>query len=993
MAAPESDLEGNRCQRTQREHRGGAPGSFIAVATAAAATASRIHGDTSSPPLSPAAGPPRRHLTTVSCIRAWLTRYFAPESSGPETIEVVGTQDPRSMGTGVPASEQTSCAKGDPQVYCPEDTGGTEAVQATDCESPEDNQSQNEPGYSSREDTGQLMASYEGKAKGYQVPPFGWRICLAHEFTEKRKPFNANDVSLSNLIKHLGMGLRYLQWWYRKTQVEKKTPFIDLINCVPLRQIYGCPLGGIGGGTITRGWRGQFCRWQLNPGMYQHQTVIADQFTVCLRRKGHTVYQQVLSVERPSVLRSWNWGLCGYFAFYHALYPRAWTVYQLPGQNVTLTCRQITPILPHDYQDSSLPVAIFVWDVENEGDEAVDVSIMFSMRNGLGGEDDAPGGLWNEPFCLERDGATVQGLLLHHPTLPNPYTMAVAARLTADTTVTHITAFDPDSTGQQVWQDLLQDGQLDSPAGRSPTSQKGEGIAGAVCAMGKLPPRGRCSLEFSLAWDMPRIMFGAKGQVHYRRYTRFFGSDGDAAPTLSHYALCRYTDWEEKISAWQSPVLDDRSLPAWYKSALFNELYFLADGGTVWLEVPEASLPEELVGGMHQLHPILREYGRFGYLEGQEYRMYNTYDVHFYASFALIMLWPKLELSLQYDMALATLREDLTQRRYLMSGIMAPVKRRNVIPHDIGDPDDEPWLRVNAYVVHDTADWKDLNLKFVLQAVMESEMKFDKDQDGLIENGGYADQTYDGWVTTGPSAYCGGLWLAAVAVMVRMAALCGAPDVQDKFSSILSRGQEAYERLLWNGRYYNYDCSSQPQSFSIMSDQCAGQWFLRASGLGEGDSEVFPTQHVVRALQTIFEFNVQAFAGGAMGAVNGMQPHGVPDRSSVQSDEVWVGVVYGLAATMIQEGLTWEGFRTAEGCYRTVWERLGLAFQTPEAYCQQRVYRSLAYMRPLSIWAMQLALQQQQHKKASGPKAKQGTGLSMGPKLGPKETMANPSPE
>lgn len=32
--------------------------------------------------------------------------------------------------------------------------------------------------------------------------------------------------------------------------------------------------------------------------------------------------------------------------------------------------------------------------------------------------------------------------------------------------------------------------------------------------------------------------------------------------------------------------------------------------------------------------------------------MYNTYDVHFYASFALVMLWPKLELSLQYDMGM-----------------------------------------------------------------------------------------------------------------------------------------------------------------------------------------------------------------------------------------------------------------------------------------------------------------------------------------------------
>ncbi|XP_020832746.1 non-lysosomal glucosylceramidase isoform X1 [Phascolarctos cinereus] len=873
--------------------------------------------------------------------------------------------------------------------------------------STENARERNDPNNGIPEDPGQLMAAYEGTAMGHQVPRFGWRICLAHEFLEKRKPFQANNVSMSNLVKHLGMGVRYLKWWYQKTQVEKKTPFIDMFNCLPLRQIYGCPLGGLGGGTITRGWRGQFCRWQLNPGVYQHRTVMADQFTVCLRREGQTVYQQVLSLERPSVLRSWNWGLCGFFAFYHALYPRAWTVYQLPGQQVTLTCRQITPILPHDYQDSSLPVGVFVWDVENTGDDDLEVSIMFSMRNGLGGGHDGPGGLWNEPFCLEHDGETVQGLLLHHPNPPNPYTMAVAARLTANTTVTHITAFDPDGTGQKVWRDLLLDGQLDSPSGPSPPTQKGQGIGGAVCAGAHLPRRGRCQLEFALAWDMPKILFGARGQAHYRRYTRFFGQEGNAAPALCHYALTQYRSWEERIAAWQNPVLEDRSLPAWYKSALFNELYFLADGGTMWLEVTEDTAIQEFNGMMNQLRPTLQEYGRFAYLEGQEYHMYNTYDVHFYASFALIMLWPKLELSLQYDIAVATLSEDLTRRKYLMSGVTAPVKKKNVIPHDIGDPDDEPWLRINAYLIHDTADWKDLNLKFVLQiyrdfyltgnesflrdmwpvcqAVMESEMKFDTDQDGLIENGGYADQTYDGWITTGPSAYCGGLWLAAVAAMVQMAAMCGTQDVQEKFLSILSRGREAYERLLWNGRYYNYDSSSQPQSRIIMSDQCAGQWFLRACGLGKGDTEVFPTPHVIRALQTIFEVNVQGFAGGAMGAVNGMQADGVPDTSSVQSDEVWVGVVYGLAATMIQEGLIEEGFLTAEGCYRTVWERLGMAFQTPEAYCQRRVFRSLAYMRPLSIWAMQLALQQ--HGTAPG----QGMGLtgeSMGVTAGQKSAPA-----
>lgn len=58
----------------------------------------------------------------------------------------------------------------------------------------------------------------------------------------------------------------------------------------------------------------------------------------------------------------------------------------------------------------------------------------------------------------------------------------------------------------------------------------------------------------------------------------------------------------------------------------------------------------------------------------------------------------------------------------------------------------------------------------------------------------------------------------------------------------------------------------------------------------------------------------------------------------------------------IFQGLLEEGLHTAEGCYRTVWEQTGMAFQTPEAYCEKGIYRSLAYMRPLSIWAIQLAL-------------------------------------
>uniref|UniRef100_W5MSZ8 Non-lysosomal glucosylceramidase n=1 Tax=Lepisosteus oculatus TaxID=7918 RepID=W5MSZ8_LEPOC len=831
--------------------------------------------------------------------------------------------------------------------------------------------------------TAGLMSRYQGSARGTGVPEEGWRICLAHEFKEKRKPFQARDVSLANIVEHLGLGVRYLRWWYRKTQVEKKAPFIDMFNALPLRQIYGAPMGGFGGGTITRGWRGEFCRWQLNPGMYHYKTVIANQFTVCLRRGGQTVYQQVLSVERPPTLQGWNWGYCGSYAFYHALYPRAWTVYDLPGQNVTLTCRQVSPVIPHDYQVSALCHTSRRWQMRG-GPLAVDASVTVTVFQGTGQKSHTKGGHWNEPFHLEKDGEAVSGVLLHHCTPVNPYTLAIAAREQPGREISHQTSFSPQGTCSALWSDLITDGQLGSPDGPSPPTQKGEKVAAALAARCTVAAMGQNSLEFSLAWDMPKVTFGAGEREHLRRYTRFFGGSGDAAPALSLYALTRYRDWERRIEDWQRPILQDRSLPSWYKSALFNELYFLADGGTVWVELrPDCDISGGLrseEGGLPAQPNIIREYGRFAYLEGQEYRMYNTYDVHFYASFALIMLWPKLALSLQYDMAGWVVQEDSTQRLHLMSGLVSPAKTRNVVPHDIGDPDDEPWQRVNAYLIHDTADWKDLNLKFVLhvyrdfhltqdqqylqdmwpicQAVMESMMRFDKDSDGLIENSGYADQTYDGWTVTGPSAYCGGLWLAAVCVMYKMARLLDKEPVYNRYRDLLDRGSSAFDRLLWNGQYYNYDSSGRVFSNSVMSDQCAGQWFLRASGLGEDEFQAFPVEKVRRALKTIYELNVMQFAGGQMGAVNGMRPEGVPDSSSVQSDEVWVGVVYGLAATMIHEGMLEEGLKTAEGCYRTVWERLGMAFQTPEAYCEKGIFRSLAYMRPLSIWAMQLALDQ-----------------------------------
>jgi non-lysosomal glucosylceramidase len=147
-----------------------------------------------------------------------------------------------------------------------------------------------------------------------------------------------------------------------------------------------------------------------------------------------------------------------------------------------------------------------------------------------------------------------------------------------------------------------------------------------------------------------------------------------------------------------------------------------------------------------------------------------------------------------------------------------------------------------------------------------------------------------------------------------------------------------------------------------MADQMAGQWYARACGL----PSIVDPKNARSALITIHDWNVQRFLGGQFGAINGMRPNGLVDRSSMQSQEVWTGVTYAAAAAMLQEGLTAEAFAAAWGIVRhTYLTGSGYWFQTPEAWDSSGDYRAIAYMRPLAIWAMQWAIDQKSQAENS----------------------------
>jgi len=606
---------------------------------------------------------------------------------------------------------------------------------------------------------------------------------------------------------------------------------------------------------------------------------------------------------------------------------------------------------------------------------------MFSFKNGMGSGSDKQGGHVNEHFNNADD--TAHGVKMSHAwvhdiysgaddqtktSYNDPLSFAIAAQGSAKE-VSYTSRFSADSKDSldALWNNFKTSGRLDNSNDKTPSAAN-ETIGGAVAVSKTIPPGGKVTIVFSLAWDAPIARFSS-GSAYYRRYTRFYGHDGNAAVRIATDGLHHYPEWVKRIEAWQQPILADSSLPDDYITGLFNELYYLTDGGTIWTNgSPGQSATQDAKVASKDY------FGQFFYLEGHEYLMCNTYDVHFYASFALISLFPRLQISLQEDIAKATVRSMTHQWPILHDGETVNRLVQWCVPHDIGNPGEDPWNKPNSYNIQQIQRWKDLNCKFVLQVyrdfiatedelflrsvwpivrkAIEYSFTFDKDGDGMIENEGFPDQTYDTWSATGISAYCGGLWVATLKVARAIAHHFKEKDHFTYYDAAYKKARDVYITKLWNGSYFNYDTSNNEHYNSIQADMMAGNWYSVSCGLGG----IVPEDQARSVLKSVYHNNVRDFMDGTRGAVNGMRPSGDGDESCMQSKEVWTGTTYAAAAAMVQVGLRQEAFGTMQGVLDTTYKTHGYMYQTPEAWLADGSFRSCSYMRPLCIWAVQWAL-------------------------------------
>ncbi|MDR2428238.1 MAG: hypothetical protein LBD62_00350 [Candidatus Margulisbacteria bacterium] len=760
----------------------------------------------------------------------------------------------------------------------------------------------------------------------------------------------------------------------------KKLPPRDQGHYLPFNTYpHGCPLGGFGAGTIGRSPYGDFNIWHIKVGAH-----IAEELKACCfhvyQRDSRKTYARTLTA-RPytdTALRNFAPPFAAKHARYAAAYPKAKYVFNDPQQPAEITCEQYSPVLPHNYKETSYPVAVFEHTVRNKTAEKIEVALAMSWANltGWGFEDQRPGvqDNWfsfiknnqNRRHELRADKkitAVIMGNAggKRSRTARHEMDGEIGLAVLSDEAVktSAQTYFYLQGSGAE-FKSFTQTGIL---SGQNPPNLLEQQNYGAAVAGKVILQAGETQkITFLLVWDLPVMHFGA-GVNRYKYYTRFFDRGGRNAHTLLQTAARQYPGWSQKIDEWQAEIIRNSQTAKQLKNEksrqnylkmLINELYFLADGGSCW----DAQT------------------GSFGLLECFDYPFYETLDVRFYGSWPLLKFWPEIELKIMRDFAANIGRSNpqMTRYHFHAEDPLLPLPknkaarllcydRRKIAgacPHDLGSPKQAPFTSPTSYTWQNTNYWKDLNAKFILLAyrdyIFTGNRKFlrgvwpamrqalaylqkmDKDKDGVPENSVYPDQTYDNWTMSGVSAYCGMLWLAALRVMHSAAKILGDAPAGKKYAAWLAKAQKTFDQKLWNGKYYNFSTGST----DIMADQLSGQWYIALLQT----EPILHNSKILSALKTIYRST-----RGKWGLLSGKKRNGQMVEAE-QGRDIWVGTNFALCSLFLKNGLRREAEKILNLMAEIIYRR-GFFFRTPEGWDANGHFTATMYMRPNAIWSLE----------------------------------------
>ena len=718
-------------------------------------------------------------------------------------------------------------------------------------------------------------------------------------------------------------------------------------------------LGGIGTGNISIGSRGNLCDFEIFNKPQKGFNAPYNFFTIrtcSVSSETDSDYSQqvqtrVLEAQlQPPYDHSHGfvaWEAGGLPRFTHtemsAAYPFAQIKFIDEVMPVGVKLEAFTPFIPLNTDDSSLPCAIFTYEVSNLSEHPLMVSLAASMPN-LTNYKECD--IWNKPLFRD-DGKNTyvngKGFRGIH------YTQSSLKQSQLD--YMEMGLFSTDEQGfyteywnegqwwdgvQDFWNDFVDDGWLDSNQHLQQDKFSMHISPFKISSLGSrkyLEVGETVSFRFIISWYRPNRIRSwnqfntsdckiSKPELIHNYYNKF----GNPLDVVT-YVLAKYSHLEGLSRSFQQAVYSS-TLPTYVIEAMANNITVIRSTTCFMVE-----------GG--KFFAFEGCFDSAGCCHGNCTHVWN------YAQ-TLAYLFPDLERSMRKTEFLEETDDKgsmhFRAQKFLEGDVF------NLPPATDGQLGTIIRCYREWILSGDDELIKELWPKICI-ALDFAGTNWDTDEDGILDSKQH--NTYD-IEFYGPNTLTNAIYYAALESAARIADYLGDTARASTYRELRMKGSQKLDNLCFNGEYYEQaipDVNSHKYQYGsgCLSDQLFGQFLAHVCNLGY----VFPEQHVKTALLSIYRYNYQEnfheFANmqrtyalnDESGLVLCTWPHGQRPRIPfVYSDEVWTGIEYHVAAHLIYEGFIDEGLSLVEstrarhdGMKRNPWN---------EVECGHHYARSLA---------------------------------------------------
>jgi len=724
------------------------------------------------------------------------------------------------------------------------------------------------------------------------------------------------------------------------------------------------PLGGVTAGSIGLGGRGQLRDWEIfnRPNKGYRPTYAFP--SIWVQSSGKQPIARVLEsrilapYEGQDGLGSDNVpGLSRLeSATFTGEYPLAHIDFEDSLLPVTVRLDAFSPFIPHDADDSGLPVAILRYRVTNPGHALVKVGIAMSLDNPVKSGDKSDNRRVNE--YRSQEGA--QGFLMSNPALtsddPMAGTFALMTGADAGASVSHW-----DGWPQGRWWNsplLFWDhfSEFGSFSGAEPEPHN---AVAALCIQREIQGGATGDFQFLLGWHFPN---------RTPDWCGWEAAPGTGKTVIGNYYATRFAD------AWQAASYAAKNLPELEARTLMFAKSFrestlpgcVKDAASANLSTLATTTCFRTADG--EFHGFEGSDDHRGCCFGNCTHVWNyeTVTPYLFPAFAKSLRKAAFEYSM--DDAGAIHFRELLPRGKERWGFAAADGQMGQIVHAWMDwkiSGDDDWLRELWPYIR-----KALEFAWIPGG-------WDANRDGVFE--GVQHNTYD-VEFYGPNPMCGIYYLGALRAAYEMAVAVGENSAGETYRRLFENGQRWIDTNLFNGEYYIQKVRGYPKSqiaenlrsdmgaedtenpeyqvgAGCLVDQLVGQYLADAGNLGP----LVSPEHIRTTLNSIYTYNNKRTLAthdnvARTYALNEEAAVVVCDYAKAERPRIpfpyypesWTGLEYTAAALMMSWGMVEQGIEVVsnarlryDGEKRNPWD---------EAECGHH------YARAMAAWSTVIAL-------------------------------------